>query len=197
MKRALSAALLALVAGIAPLTTTPQAAAEASAPAEYILPQRWNEDYKPGTRCATPGAGAMYITAERRWFDQTDAASVANRNDFPIPVKQTVTDARSSTLQVSATVEPKGEIEKYLSMAYGFNYVRVNYWSVGQTVGPYQLGPHRQGKLVWGFMMLDTDVQNVRCSEDQVWSPLGAPYSATVSESRYSELREEEAPVFG
>lgn len=188
---------VAATAALALAWPAPGAAAETRGPAEYILPQRWNDDYRPGSRCATPGEGGIYVSAERRWFDQTDAASVANRNDFAVPVKQTVKLARTTTLEVSATVEPKGEIEKYLSMAYGFNYVRVQHWSVGQVVGPYQLGPGRQGKLVWGFMMLDTDAQNVRCSEDQKWVAEGAPYSATVPESRYAELREDDAPVFG
>lgn len=188
---------VAAAAALALAWPAPGAVAETRGPVEYILPQRWNDDYRPGSRCATPGESGIYVSAERRWFDQTDAASVANRNDFAVPVKQTVKQARTTTLQVSATVEPKGEIEKYLSMAYGFNYVRVQHWSVGQVVGPYQLGPGRQGKLVWGFMMLDTDAQNVRCSEDQKWVAEGAPYSATVPESRYAELREDDAPVFG
>lgn len=42
--------------------------------------------------------------------------------------------------------------------------------------------------------MLDTDGQDVRCNQDQVWETVGKPYSATVPESRYSELRLEDAP---
>ncbi|AWB83941.1 hypothetical protein [Corynebacterium liangguodongii] len=194
MRRALTAALVALAALA---SQPPEAAHAATGPAEYILPQRWNDDYKPGSHCATPGEGGIYVNASRRWFDQTDAASVANRNATPVPVTHKVTQARSSTLQISATVQPKGEIERYIATAYGLNYVRVQQWSVGETVGPYELGANRQGKLVWGFMMLDTDNQNVRCSEDQVWEAEGARYAATVPESRYSELREDDAPVFG
>lgn len=165
--------------------------------ADYILPQRWNDDYAPGSSCATPGAGGIYVTASRRWFDQTDAASVANRSAVPVPVKQKVKQARTTTLQVSVSAQPQGELTSYISAAYGFTYLRVQHWSVGQTVGPYQLGPGRQGTLVWGFMMLDTDNQNVRCSADKVWIAEGAPYSATVPESRYAELREDQLPVFG
>ncbi|WP_211346227.1 hypothetical protein [Corynebacterium sanguinis] len=159
MRRRLASAITALTVALA---AAPAAHAETSAPAEYILPQRWNDDYKPGTRCATPGQGGIYVTAQRRWFEQTDAASVANRNTIPVPVTHKVTEARTSTLEISATITPKGEIERYLATAYGLNYVRVQHWSVGQTVGPYVLGPGRQGKLVWGFMMLDTNAQNVR-----------------------------------
>lgn len=191
MQRALVAALVSAAACL-----TPALPATAAAP-DYILPSRWNDDYQPGSHCATPGENGIYVTATRRWFDQTDAASVANRNKEALPVKQTVKEARTSTLQVSATVKPQGDIEKYLATAYGFNYTRIVHWSIGQTVGPYQLGAGRQGKLVWGFMMLDTDAQNVRCSQDQLWEAVGAPYSATVPESRYSELREESAPVWG
>lgn len=188
-------AALAILGGSPALAA--QARADTTGESEYILPQRWNDDYRPGTRCATPGQGGIYVTAQRRWFDQTDAASVANRNTFPVPVTHKVTNARTTTLEISATIQPKGEIERYLATAYGLNYVRVEHWSVGQTVGPYELGPGKQGKLVWGFMMLDTDAQNVRCTQDQVWAAEGPRYSATVPESRYSELREELAPNFG
>ncbi|AKK02005.1 hypothetical protein [Corynebacterium epidermidicanis] len=187
----LSVAALPAAAGLS-VAALPAAAGTA----DYILPQRWNDDYQPGLHCATPGETGAYVTATRRWFDQTDAASVANRNAEPIPVKQTVTQARTSTLQVSATVTPKGDIEKYLSSAYGFNYTRIVHWSLGQTVGPYQLPANKQGKLVWGFMMLDADVQDVRCSPDQSWQPVGQPYSVTTPESRYAELRLDDAPVF-
>ena len=197
MRRQLTSVLVALTALGAVANLAPDARADTTAPVEYILPQRWNDDYKPGTHCATPGQGGIYVTAQRRWFDQTDAASVANRNDYPVPVTHKVTEARTTTLKISATVQPKGEIEKYLATAYGLNYVRVEHWSVGQTVGPYTLGPGKQGKLVWGFMNLDTDAQNVRCSADQIWVAEGPEYSATVPESRYSELREETAPDFG
>lgn len=191
MRRAVVTALAA-----AACFSTALPAASAAAP-EYILPQRWNDDYAPGSHCATPGENGVYVTASRRWFDQTDAASVANRNAETVPVKQKVKESRTSKFEVSATVTPQGDITKYLATAYGVNYVRVDHWSVGQTVGPYQLGPGKQGKLVWGFMMLDTDAQNVRCSQDQVWEKVGAPYTATVTESRYSELREDDAPVWG
>ncbi|WP_328699869.1 hypothetical protein [Corynebacterium qintianiae] len=119
MRKVLSSCLIAVAAASALLQ--PVAHAETNGPAEYILPQRWNDDYKPGSRCSTPGQGGIYVTAERRWFDQTDAASVANRNDFAVPVTHTVTQARTTTLQISATIQPKGEIERYLATAYGLN----------------------------------------------------------------------------
>lgn len=51
---------------------------------DFELPQRWNDDYKPETRCGTPGKTGTYVTASRRWFKQTDAASVANLNSESI-----------------------------------------------------------------------------------------------------------------
>ena len=68
--RKFTAALLsaAVVAGLA-------APAQAAAP-EFELPQRWNDDLAPGSHCATPGQTDTYVTAKRRWFKQTDAASV-------------------------------------------------------------------------------------------------------------------------
>lgn len=161
---------------------------------DFELPQRWNDDFKPGTHCATPGENSTYVTAKRRWFKQTDAASVANHNAEPLPVKHTVSKARTETVQVSGSVRGEGDLAKILTKTYGFNYVSEQHWKINQVVGPYTLPANSQGKLVWGFTMLDTDGQDVRCNRDQVWETVGKPYSATVPESRYSELRLEDAP---
>ncbi|WP_288748092.1 hypothetical protein [uncultured Corynebacterium sp.] len=161
---------------------------------DFELPQRWNDDFKPGTHCATPGENSTYVTAKRRWFKQTDAASVANHNAEPLPVKHTVSKARTETVQVSGSVRGEGDLAKILTKTYGFNYVSEQHWKINQVVGPYTLPANSQGKLVWGFTMLDTDGQDVRCNGDQVWETVGKPYSATVPESRYSELRLEDAP---
>ncbi|MBM0261257.1 hypothetical protein [Corynebacterium macginleyi] len=161
---------------------------------DFDLPQRWNDDYKPGAHCATPGANATYVTAKRRWFKQTDATSVANHNAEPVPVKHTVTKARTETVKVSGSARGEGELAKILTQTYGFNYVSEQHWKINQVVGPYTLPAKSQGKLVWGFTMLDTDGQDVRCNRDQVWETVGRPYSASVPEARYSELRLEDAP---
>ncbi|MDU0479628.1 hypothetical protein QVA66_10290 [Staphylococcus chromogenes] len=187
-----------LIAALTVCLSVPLAPAYAAGPAEYILPQRWNDDYKPGSECATPGERGSYVEASRRWFDQTDAASVANRNATAVPVKQTVKQSRTTVLTVSAKATPTApELAKFLSQAYGLNYTHMEHWSLGQTVGPYQLPAGKQGKLVWGFMMLDADVQDVRCTEDLQWQAEGARYTATAPESRYSELRLDDAPAFG
>ena len=161
---------------------------------DFELPQRWNDDYKPGTHCATPGENSTYVTAKRRWFKQTEAASVATHNAEPLTVKHTVSKARTETVQVSGSVRGEGDLAKILTKTYGFNYVSEQHWKINQVVGPYTLPANSQGKLVWGFTMLDTDGQDVRCNRDQVWETVGKPYSATVPEARYSELRLEDAP---
>nr|WP_244977468.1 hypothetical protein [Corynebacterium lizhenjunii] len=183
-------ATAALVGGSGAATAVDSAAA-------YRLPQRWNDDYQPGTYCSTPGARGMYVEAQRLWFKQTDATSVANRNDHAVPVKHTVKDTRTQTTQVWGKATPKGEVEKYLSSTYGFHYVHQVHWSIGQTVGPYTLESGEQGKLVWGFMMLDASGQDVTCSTDQEWVRTGRPYSISAPQSRYSELQLADAPVFG
>lgn len=156
---------------------------------EFELPQRWNDDLAPGTHCATPGLKDTYVTATRRWFKQTDAASVANDTEETIPVTQTVKEKRVQTLEVSGTITPKGDLVKNVSRAYGWKYVHEVTWSLNQKVGPYMLAPQTQGRLVWGFTMLDGDAQDVTCSRDQVWEPVGKPYTFTVPEARYAELR--------
>ena len=176
------------------------AAAEKSSPGtfagDFELPQRWNDDFKPGTHCATPGQNGTWITAKRRWFKQTDAASVTNRNDESVPVTHKVTDKRTQTLEVSGKVKGEGDLAKLMTNTFGFTYVHEAHWSLQQVVGPYELPANEQGKLVWGFTMLDTDNQDVKCGEDQVWHEQGKPYSASVPEGRYSELRLDDAPDY-
>ncbi|WP_293767802.1 hypothetical protein [uncultured Corynebacterium sp.] len=197
MRRLVRALAAGAAAGALSLGVAAVPAQAVSPAASYRLPQRWNDDYQPGTHCASPGARGTYVTAERVWFNQTDAASVANRNGESVPVTHKVTDKRTQTTEVSLTVTPQGGIEKYLSNAFGFNYVHEVHWSVGETVGPYELGPNEQGTLVWGFMVLDADAQDVRCSTDQEWVATGSPYSVSAPQARYSELRLADAPVFG
>ena len=171
-----------------------QAQAAGTFPGDFELPQRWNDDFQPGSYCSSPGLGGVYMDATRRWFKQTDAASVANRNDYTVPVKHTVTEMRRQTIETGMNFKGKGDLAKYLTMQYGFNYVHEIYWKASQIVGPYQLPANKQGKLVWGFTMLDSRNQQVRCSEDHVWQPVGAQFTSSVPEARYSELRMEDAP---
>ncbi len=158
---------------------------------EFELPQRWNDDLAPGSRCATPGRTDTYVSARRRWFKQTDASSVSNVTDETIPVTHTVREKRVQTLEVSGTFTPKGDVVKNVSRSYGWNYVREISWAFNQKVGPYLLAPHTQGRLVWGFVMLDGDAQDVLCGRDQRWAATGAPYTFSVPEARYSELQVE------
>ncbi|MCF7183952.1 hypothetical protein L3H42_10630, partial [Corynebacterium sp. MC-13] len=72
---------------------------------------------------------------------------------------------------------------------FGFNYVYTEHWALKQVVGPYNLPAGKQGRLVWGFLILDTTNQNVTCGEDLTWHEVGAPFDASIPESRYSELR--------
>ena len=163
---------------------------------DFELPQRWNTDYEPGSSCSTPGENGPYVTATRRWFKQTDATSVANRNDESVPVSHTVTQARTQTIEVSGSMKGEGELAKVLTQTYGFHYVNEQHWKLNQKVGPYTLPARSQGKLVWGFTMLDTDGQDVRCNSDLTWEAVGQSYSATVPEARYSELQLADAPVW-
>lgn len=204
LRRALAATLAAAtLVGIGPPTESSVGATAHAEPmvnssfaGDFELPQRWNDDYKPGTECATPGEAGVWVSAKRRWFKQTDAASVANRNEESIPVSHSVTNKRTQTLEVSGQAKGEGDLAKYATNAFGFNYVHQVHWSLEQTVGPYELPSGRQGKLVWGFTILDTDNQNVECGVDQVWHSQGEPYSASIPEARYSELRLDDAPVW-
>lgn len=195
LKKSIARTAASVFAALSLLAAAPVAHA-ADFGGDFELPQRWNEDHKPGTHCSTPGKNGTYVTATRRWFKQADATSVANRNDEPVPVSHTVTQARTQTIEVSGSIKGEGELAKVLTQTYGFTYVHEQHWKLNQEVGPYTLPANSQGKLVWGFTMLDTDGQDVRCNADQEWEAVGKPYSATVPEARYSELQLGDAPVW-
>lgn len=189
--RTFTAALLGL-AGV--VVTLPSVLAPAAAVAhadaiDFELPQRWNADLTPGSRCATPGQKDTYVEARRRWFKQTDAASVSNFTADPVPVSQNVKEKRVETLEVSGTFTPKGDLVGNVSRAYGWTYVHESSWTLNQKVGPYTLAPGKQGRLVWGFIMLDGDAQDVVCGEDQRWSAVGKRYAFTLPEARHAELK--------
>jgi hypothetical protein len=193
LRRAVVGAVTAAVASTTVLSAVPAGAVQESPNngINFELPQRWNDNYKPGTRCTPQGTRGVYVTASRRWFKQTDGASVENTTDTAMPVTHTVTVKRSETTEVKGEIKADGTLTTYLNQSYGFDYINTVSWELSQKVGPYDLAPHTQGRLVWGFIMLDVDAQNVSCGADLTWHAVGKPFSGTNPESRYAELRSE------
>ena len=193
LRRAVMGTVTAAVALTTVLSAVPAAAVEepSNSGINFELPQRWNDDYKPATRCTPQGTRGVYVTASRRWFKQTDGASVENTTDTVLPVTHTVTVKRSETTEVKAEIKADGTLATYLNQSYGFDYIDTVSWELSQKVGPYNLAPHTHGRLVWGFIMLDVDAQNVSCGADLTWPAVGKPFSGTNPESRYAELRSE------
>lgn len=194
-------ALAAATTCMVPFAASPAQAADTDvAPGEdaihFELPQRWNDDYKPGTACSTPGDTGAYVAARDRWFKQTDAASVANHDSVDMPVTQTVTQTREQTFKVSAKVKGEGELAKIMTNTFGFTYVHEVHWKLNQKVGPYTLPAGQQGRLAWGFIILEAEGQNVRCTPDLVWKQSGKPYHISAPETKYAELQIDQAPHY-
>lgn len=194
-------ALAAATTCVVPFAASPAQAADTDAAPggdaiHFELPQRWNDDYKPGTACSTPGDTGTYVTARDRWFKQTDAASVANHDSVDMPVTQTVTQTREQTFKVSAKVKGEGELAKIMTNTFGFTYVHEVHWKLNQKVGPYTLPAGQQGRLAWGFIILEAEGQNVRCTPDLVWKQSGKPYHISAPETKYAELQIDQAPHY-
>ena len=194
-------ALAAATTCMVPFAASPAQAADTDAAPggdaiHFELPQRWNDDYKPGTACSTPGDTGAYVTARDRWFKQTDAASVANHDSVDVPVTQTVTQTREQTFKVSAKVKGEGELAKIMTNTFGFTYVHEVHWKLNQKVGPYTLPAGQQGRLAWGFIILEAEGQNVRCTPDLVWKQSGKPYHISAPETKYAELQIDQAPHY-
>ena len=194
-------ALAAATTCMVPFAASPAQAADTDAAPggdaiHFELPQRWNDDYKPGTACSTPGDTGTYVTARDRWFKQTDAASVANHDSVDMPVTQTVTQTREQTFKVFAKVKGEGELAKIMTNTFGFTYVHEVHWKLNQKVGPYTLPAGQQGRLAWGFIILEAEGQNVRCTPDLVWKQSGKPYHISAPETKYAELQIDQAPHY-
>ena len=132
-----------------------------------------------------PGPGEVLVAVAAAGLNRADL--VQRAGDYPVPPGA----SEIPGLEVSGTVTPKGDLVKNVSRAYGWKYVHQVSWAVNQKVGPYTLEPGTWGRLVWGFTMLDGDAQDVKCSPQQTWEAVGKPYTFTVPEARYSELRVE------
>ena len=126
------------------------------------------------------------------------APANAQPYDFELPQRwneDLAPGSHCATPGMTDTFTPKGDLVKNLSRSYGWKYVHQVSWSLNQVVGPYTLDAGKQGRLVWGFTMLDGDAQDVKCSADQVWEPVGKPYEFSVPEARYSELKVDESSL--
>ena len=166
------------------------------APAANALPQRDLGPANPttiGERCSNPGDTGQTVKIKRTYFDGSAGSwTVSNYNDEPLPVTRSIKETKTKTWNVSAGVDFK--LLDLINFTFSSSYTDSQSYEVGEQVGPYTLPANSQGKLVWGFTMLDTDGQDVRCNSDQQWEAQGKPYSASVPEARYSELRLEDAP---
>ena len=70
------------------------------------------------------------------------------------------------------------------------------HWKLNQKVGPYTLPAGQQGRLAWGFIILEAEGQNVRCTPDLVWKQSGKPYHISAPETKYAELQIDQAPHY-
>ena len=111
LRRAVVGAVTAAVTSTTVLSVVPAGAVQESPNngINFELPQRWNDNYKPGTRCTPQGTRGVYVTASRRWFKQTDGASVENTTDTAMPVTHTVTVKRSETTEVKGEIKAAGK----------------------------------------------------------------------------------------
>ena len=125
LRRAVVGAVTAAVTSTTVLSVVPAGAVQESPNngINFELPQRWNDNYKPGTRCTPQGTRGVYVTASRRWFKQTDGASVENTTDTAMPVTHTVTVKRSETTEVKGEIKADGTLTTYLNQSYGFDYI--------------------------------------------------------------------------
>ena len=97
---------------------------------------------------------------------------------------------------MSAKVKGEGELAKIMTNTFGFTYVHEVHWKLNQKVGPYTLPAGQQGRLAWGFIVLEAEGQNVRCTPDLVWKQSGKPYRISAPETKYAELQIDQAPHY-
>lgn len=155
----------------------------------FELFQWWNDNYKFGICCMLQGMWGVYVMVFCWWFKQIDGVSVENIIDIVMFVIYIVMVKCSEIIEVKGEIKVDGMLIIYFNQFYGFDYINMVLWELLQKVGFYDFVLYIQGCLVWGFIMLDVDVQNVSCGVDFIWYVVGKLFFGINFEFWYVELR--------
>lgn len=171
-------------------------AGAAPTPGEPLQPEEWvpvakpaavDQGPKPGTVCETPGAMSEFVEVTGSRFDVEGVVSTANTTgDAPLPLTQTIKESKSKKWWTNITVNAK--VGQELNRKYEWEYSREMVWSLGQKIGPYEVGPGETGRLSWGFLVDEFAGQSVRCGKSKTWEPTGKSYFGVAPRERHVEV---------
>lgn len=189
----ISSAVLTLAFGS---VATSGVAAAAPTPGEPLQPEEWvpvpkpaavDSGPQPGTACSVPGQRSEYVNITGSRFDVEGVVSTSNATgDAPLPLTQTIKESKTKKWWTNITVDVK--VTQELSRKYSREYSREMVWSMGQTVGPYQVNPGETGRLSWGFLVDEFSGQTVTCGSNHTWNTVGRSYFGVAPRERHVEV---------
>ncbi|MBB3116792.1 hypothetical protein [Corynebacterium bovis] len=162
------------------------AAAALQAPAASALPQRDLGPANPttiGEKCVNPGDRGQTIDIKRTYFDGSAGTwTVSNFNDEPLPVTRAVTETKTKTWNVSASVDFK--LLDLIHFTFSSSYTDTQTYEVGETVGPYNIAPGKTAVLKAGWVVSDFEGEKTVCGSDHTWQGTGQTFTASLPKER-------------
>lgn len=193
-KRVVAACLTAILAfgsGIPAATAdTGSPAAGMFAPEEWVpvpKPAAVDRGPEPGSVCQQRGAVAEFVEITGSRFDVEGVVSTTNDiGDAPIPLMQTIKESKTKKWWTNISVGIK--VGKELNRKYSWEYSREMVWSLGQTIGPYNVNKGETGRLSWGFLVDEFAGTTVRCGDSGKWESTGHRYFGIAPRERHVEV---------
>ncbi len=167
----MTATLALAITGMMGTLTAPQASA-----APQVVPGQVGES------CAIEGQRGQSLKITGSQFEIEGTASVANYNDEPLPLTQTLTEGKTKSWNVGGSVD--FDLLQLFHIAISSGYQSTQTWEVGQTLGPYMVKPGYTGVLEYGFLNQSFEGTHLRCTNG-TWVDAGRPYHGTVPKERH------------
>lgn len=165
-------------------------AGEPFAPEEWVpvpKPAAVDSGPAPGTACEQPGSVAEFVEITGSRYDVEGVVSTTNDiGDAPIPLTQTIKESKKKKWWTNISVGVK--VNEELNRKYSWEYSREMVWSLGQTIGPYEVRKGETGRLSWGFLVDEFKGQTVRCDNSKTWQPTGRSYFGVAPRERHVEV---------
>ncbi|QPK80312.1 hypothetical protein G7Y31_05675 [Corynebacterium lizhenjunii] len=140
-----------------------------------------------GAACANPGDTGQTVERVRTYFDGSAGAwTIANYNSEPLPITRTITETKTKTWNISASIN--FDIVKLVNVSFGASYTDTQSYQVGDTVGPYPLAPGKTAVMRAGWVVSDFRGEKTVCGQDGTWQGTGQTFTATLPAERHVEV---------
>lgn len=150
----------------------------------------YNDNVNPvdlGATCSSVGATGQNAKVVRNYFDGSAGTwTISNYNDEPLPITRSITENKTKTFEIGASVS--FPVLKVIQIQISSSYTDSSSYTVGETVGPYDLAPGKTAVMKAGWVMTDFEVQTAKCGSDHKWHGNGDITKANGPRERHVEI---------